>query len=737
MEKIQLTITGMHCATCAAGSENALKKVKGVVNANVNLATERATVEYDPEKVGVESLIETIEKIGYKAKEYEVIFPTVNDQALNKDIEYNKLRVKFIFALAFSIPIFVLSMFLMDFPDRKIILFLLTTPVQFYAGWQFLRGALTALKNKTSNMDTLVSLGTLAAYLYSVATTFFIPGDSYFEVAALLITFILLGKLLEARAKGKTGQAIKKLMGMRPKTARIIRAGKEISLPIDDVKIGDIILVKPGEKIPVDGVVTKGATSIDESMISGEAIPIEKGIGDKVIGATVNKQGSIEFRATQVGAGTVLAQIVGLIEAAQGSKAPIQRIADKIASIFVPTVLVISILTFIIWFFVVQQTFIFSLLAAVAVLVIACPCALGLATPTAIMVGTGRGAEKGILIKSGEALETAYKLDTVIFDKTGTLTHGKPVVTNTIVYPLNASGKSKDNFRESQTIIQIAASLEKLSEHPLAEAIVHYAEKEKINLLEVEKFSAIPGHGVEGEINSQRYFLGNRKLVTDAKVAILEAEEDLIKLEDEGKTVMILSSTKDILGLVAVADTLKEHSAEAVRTLREMGITTVMITGDNQRTAAAIAKQVGIDKALAEVLPAEKAHEVKTLQNGGSVVAMVGDGINDAVALAQADIGIALGSGTDVAMESGDVVLIKNDLRDVVTAIKLSRTTIKKIKQNLFWAFAYNLAGIPVAAGVLYPFTGWLLKPELAGLAMVLSSVSVVTNSLLLRHKKL
>lgn len=733
-EKDTLNISGMHCASCAANIENALEKVDGVKSANVNFATEKATVEYDPAKTNIEKLILAVEKAGYKAAKREA--GVVEKSAKNEEIR--KLTIKLIFALIFTLPVLFISMpqllmpfginaeMLMDFPGRKLLLFALTTPVQFIAGWQFYKGAFKAAKNRASNMDTLIAIGTSAAYFYSVATTFIIEGDAYYEIAALLISFILLGKLLEARAKGKTSEAIKKLMGMQAKTARVKRNGKEIDLPVDEVRVGDIIIVRPGEKIPVDGEITKGTTSIDESMISGESIPVEKNIGDKVVGATINKNGSIEFKTTQVGEGTVLAQIIKLIEEAQGSKAPIQRFADRISYYFVPTVIALSLITFITWYFIVGQTFVFSMLLAVAVIVIACPCALGLATPTAIMVGTGKGAENGILIKSGEALETAQKLDVIIFDKTGTLTHGKPVVTDVI-------SLTKD--REDE-ILKLAASLEKLSEHPLAEAIVRGAEEKKQKLSEVKNFKAIPGHGVEGEIGGKKILLGNRKLMNDENISILEIEKQMTKLEDEGKTAMIVGSKNEAIGVVAVADTLKENSAEAIKNLKAKGLETIMITGDNQRTAKAIAHEVGIDGVLAEVLPEDKAREVKKLQEQGKSVAMVGDGINDSVALTQADVGIALGSGTDVAMESGDMVLIKNDLRDVVSAIKLSRATMRKIKQNLFWAFAYNVAGIPIAAGVLFPVTGWLLKPELAGLAMALSSVSVVTNSLLLKRFK-
>jgi len=736
-EKVILDITGMHCASCSTVLENALGKQEGVIRANANYASEKATIEYDEGVVHPESLIQVVEKAGYGAKLHQGASP----DETGKKTELSKLKRTLIFALSLSLPILLISMpqllmivginaeMLMDFPNRTLLLFLLTTPVQFIAGGQFYKGAWAALKNRTSNMDTLVAVGTSAAYFYSVATTFFIAGDSYYEVAALLVTFILIGKLLEARAKGKTSQAIKKLMGLQARTARVRRDGKVMDISIDQVVVGDTVIVRPGEKIPVDGEIIAGNTSIDESMISGESIPVEKNVGDKVIGATINKNGSIEFRTTQIGDGTVLSQIVKLIEEAQGSKAPIQRFADRISSYFVPTVLLLSLATFLVWYFIVGQTFVFAMLLAVSVVVIACPCALGLATPTAIMVGTGRGAESGILVKSGEALETAQKIDVVIFDKTGTLTHGKPIVTDVV-----PAGNTKHNI---ENILGIAASLERLSEHPLAEAIVREAEEKGITIPEAKKFQAVPGHGVQGEIANKKYLLGNRKLMSDEKISTKEIEASMAQLENEGKTAMIISSEKEVIGIVAVADTLKKNSAEAISTLKEMGIKTVMITGDNQRTAAAIAKLVGIDQVLAEVLPADKAGEVKKLQQAGKTVAMVGDGINDAVALTQATVGIALGSGTDVAMESGDIVLIKNDLRDVVTAIKLSRATMNKIRQNLFWAFAYNVAGIPIAAGLLFPLTGWLLKPELAGLAMALSSVSVVTNSLLLRRKKL
>jgi Cu+-exporting ATPase len=731
MEKIQLDIFGMHCASCALNTEKALKKVEGVKSVNVNFASSKALVELADPKVTVTDLVKAVKNAGYSAK----MNVAEKDIEAGKKREYQKIFNKFLFAAILSLPILIISMpqilmpfgvnaeTLMEFSGRKLLLFVLTTPVQFYAGWQFYTGAYKAARSKTTNMDTLVALGTSAAYFYSVLTTFFITGDAYYETAALLITFILLGRLLEARAKGKTGQAIKKLMGLRAKTARILVDGKEKSIPLGEVKVGDIVLVKPGEKIPVDGVVTKGLTAIDESMISGESIPVEKMVGSNVIGATFNKNGFIEFKATGVGEGTVLAQIIRLIEEAQGSKAPIQRVADKISSYFVPGIIIISLLTFLAWFMV-SQNFVFSLLLGIAVMVIACPCALGLATPTAIMVGTGKGAEKGILIKSGEALETAQKVDTVIFDKTGTLTKGKPEVTDIV----------SKNTKEA---LVLAASLEKLSEHPLADAIVRKVEADNLKLIAVTDFEAVTGQGIKGMIQKTEILFGNRKLMEGNKVFYGDYGQDLLALEKEGKTVMVLARKKEVVGLIAVADQLKENTSKVINSLQKMDIATVMITGDNHVSASAIAREVGITRVLSEVLPQDKADEVSKLQAGGHTVAMVGDGINDSVALTQADVGIALGSGTDVAIESGDIVLVKNNLDDVISAIKLSRFTMSKIKQNLFWAFFYNIIGIPIAAGIFYPFFGVLLRPEFAGLAMALSSVSVVSNSLLLKFKKL
>jgi len=808
--KCEISIAGMHCASCAQTIEKALNKTKGVKKANINFATEKATIEYDEDKINQEELENVIKKIGYKvvkqgsgkynelrlkvigmdnphcvdtvgnavntlkgiiSKELSVnqkavikFYPSLTNineikkvihkagyeaveegssidaekEARQKEIRILKIEVFFGFLL--SIPIFILSFpewFKITVPYTNYVLFILTTPVQLIIGRRFYIGTWIALRNKTANMDSLIAIGTSAAYVYSILVTF-IPdvfkGGVYYDTAAIIITFILLGKLLEAIMKGKTSEAIKKLMGLQAKTAIVIRNKKEITIPIEEVKVGDVVIVKPGQKIPVDGIVIDGHSSVDESMISGESIPVEKKKNDKVIGATINKQGLLKFKATKIGKDTVLASIIKLVEEAQGSKAPIQRLADKVSSIFVPIVIVIAVAAFLFWYFFganlfglpeALTAFVFSLTIFVSVLIIACPCALGLATPTAIMVGTGKGAENGILIKEAAALETAHKLTTIIFDKTGTLTKGKPEVTDII--PI--SGKEND-------VLKYAAIVEKGSEHPLGEAVINKAKEKKIKIPDAGSFRAISGKGVQAIYNKKKILLGNRILMKDNKMNIQSLEENIRKLEEQGKTTVFISLNKKIIGILAIADTLKENSKEAVEQLHKMGKEVIMMTGDNERTGKAIARQVGIDKVLAEVLPQDKEKEIKKLQKQNKIVAMVGDGINDAPALAQADIGIALGAGTDVAIETGNIVLIKDDLRDVVTAIDLSSYTIKKIKQNLFWAFFYNSAGIPIAAGILYPFTGFLLNPIIAAAAMAFSSVSVVTNSLTMRLYK-
>lgn len=748
-EQVHLLLSGMHCASCAGLIERGLKKVAGVKSANVNFAAEKARVVYDTGLTNSDQLIKAVENAGYKAKLASSVNP--EEERMQKAMEIRSYWMKFLWSAILSLP--MLYFMLLDFfqlpgkalftPFIGIVSLILTIPVQFIIGSGFYRGLWSGLKMKTFNMDSLIAIGTSTAFFYSLGQfiAYVVKNSSiiglngekipelYFETAAFLITFVVLGKWLEAKTKGSTSDAIKKLIGLQPKTARVIKNGNAIDIPIDQVVTGDIIIVRPGEKIPVDGVVTKGQSAIDESMITGESIPIEKNVGSTVIGATINKHGSFEFKATKVGSETTLAQIIRVVEEAQGSKAPIQAFADKISAYFVPIVIGLAILTFLIWYFALGAGLTFALMAFTSVIVIACPCALGLATPTAIMVGTGKGAEYGILIKGGEPLEAACKIKTIVFDKTGTLTKGLPVVTDVI-----SVGITDEN-----EIMALAASLEKLSEHPLADAIVNYAKEENIAINEVVGFRAIPGHGVEGTINNVKYYCGNRKLATDliglSPSVFEKIERKIHRLEEGGKTVMLLASASEVLGLIAVADTIKETTIEAVRALERRGIDVFMITGDNRSTAEAIAKQVGIKNVLAEVLPEDKANEIKKLQGVGIKVAMVGDGINDAPALAQADLGIAMGNGTDVAMETGGIVIIKNDLRDVLTAIDLSRETMGKIKQNMFFALFYNVIGIPIAARVFIAF-GLVLKPELAGLAMAFSSVSVVTNSLFLRSFK-
>ena len=727
-EKLQtstLKISGMHCASCSTILTRALQKVEGVQAAVVNYSTEKGIVTFDPTKTDEQALVQAVHKKGYGAEVVGEENYAREEQLRKKEIQ--KLKSKLILSVALSLPALIIGMFLMNLPYREYFLWILSTPVQFYIGWPFYQGTWAALKNKSANMDSLIAIGTSAAYFYSVYVILFAPGGhQYFEISAILITLVLLGKYLEAVAKGKTSQAIAKLVKMGAKTATVIRKGKELKIPIEQVVVGDIVIVKPGEKIPVDGVVIEGYSSVDESLVTGESMPVEKKKGDTVIGSTINKQGTFRFKATKVGAQTTLARIVKLIEDAQGKKAPIQRFADRISAYFVPIVIGIAVLTFIVWFFFAGAELEFALITAVAVLVIACPCALGLATPTSIMVGTGKGATHGILIKGGDILEAAHKVKYVVFDKTGTITKGKPEVTDLIV----AKGSTE------KQVVEIAASIEKSSEHPLAEAIVQKGKEKKISFKKVFGFQALLGRGVKGKIGSKEYYLGNPTLMKEKKISLSSYSSTIEALEREGKTVMVLADKKNILGLIAVADELKDDSSEAMAILKSMGLVPYMITGDNKRTAQAIAKKVGIEKFFAEVLPEDKVKYVKDLQRKGKV-AMVGDGINDAPALAQADIGIAMGSGTDVAMETGNIVLMKNSLLDVPRAIKLSKMTMSKIKQNMFWALIYNVLGIPIAAGVLYPFTGWMLSPIIAGGAMAMSSVSVVSNALLLRRKSL
>ena len=738
-------VGGMTCAACVARVEKALLSVPGVISISVNLASEKATVEY-VEGTEIADLKQAVKEAGYElGSEAE----TLEDVTTAAKRETRTVRNRLILAATLAVPIFAL-MWLPDFAGKVYLLWALATPVQFWAGWRFYRGAWGALRHRTADMNTLIAVGTSAAYFYSVVAILF-PGlfvaagrgaDVYFDTAAMIIALILLGRFLEARARGQTSEAIKKLVGLQPKTALVIRNGEETEIPVEDVQVGDLILVRPGERVPVDGIIRQGYSSIDESMITGESIPVEKKGGDEVIGATINKTGSFQFEATKVGKDTTLARIIRLVDEAQGSKAPVQRLADVIASYFVPIVIGIAIATFIIWYFVgPAPAFTFALLNFVAVLIIACPCALGLATPTAIMVGTGKGAENGVLIRSAEALERSHKIRTVLLDKTGTLTQGEPEVTDVIASPSSSQ----------EEVLRLAASAERGSEHPLGEAIVKAASEKNLELPPASDFTAIPGHGVEAAVGKKKLLLGNLKLIKDRGLSLNRLEEEANRLWEEGKTVMFLALDSQVVGIIAVADTLKPNAKETLEEMHKMGVETVMLTGDNQRTAEAIAREVGVDQVRAEVLPEHKAQEVKKLQDEGRVVAMVGDGINDAPALAQADIGIAIGTGTDVAMETGDVTLISGDLGGIVTAISLSKRTMRTIKQNLFWAFAYNTALIPVAAGVLYLVFGQtgvptglhfilgdygFLNPILAAAAMAASSLTVVSNSLRLRRFK-
>lgn len=824
-ERVDLPITGMTCAACAGRIEKSLNKAAGVRKATVNLATSRATIEYDPAATGIKQLAATVKDVGYGTTGTIRADFTVDDSArpsgsaqpLEKHLtslkgvadasfnlatmrvqveylpgatdvasiqraiehfgykvretsrsgetgegseaaarksEYDDLRRRFWIAAVLSLPVLVMAMShgrfaFVDFRGANWVQLLLTTPVVFYCGAHFYRGAWAALRHRAADMNTLISIGTGAAYVYSVVATIapsLLPTEAgsgamtgmssggrgspmvpvYFEAASVIIALILLGRLLESRAKGRTSEAIQRLMKLQAKTARVIRDGKEIQIEVEQVVPGDIILVRPGEKIPVDGIVRDGESAIDESMLTGESLPVDKGPGDEVFGATLNKTGAFHFEATKVGRETALQQIVKMVQDAQGSKAPIARLADVISGIFTPVVLCIAVATFATWFILAPADvrFTMALVNFVAVLIIACPCALGLATPTAIMVGTGLGAEHGVLIKGGETLETAHKLSSIVLDKTGTITKGEPAVTD--VVPLNGQDPGE--------LLRLVASAERNSEHPLGEAIVREAQSRQLQLETPSEFRAVPGHGIEATVSGRRLLLGNARLMQDRGIALEDSEASAANLATEGKTPMFVAVDGKLAGIVAVADQVKPESPPAIKAMRDMGLEVVMMTGDNKRTAEAIARAVGIDRVLAEVLPGQKADEVKKLQQGNAQVGMVGDGINDAPALAQADVGIAIGTGTDVAIEASDITLLRGDLRGVVTAIALSRATIRTVKQNLFWAFVYNVIGIPIAAGALYPITGWLLSPVIASAAMSLSSVSVVTNSLRLRR---
>ncbi|MCW4024333.1 MAG: heavy metal translocating P-type ATPase [Candidatus Bathyarchaeota archaeon] len=729
-EKISLQVSGMTCINCAKTIEKALGNREGIYNAAVNFATERINIEYNPEQISLVTIKKIIQDTGYGTIEQQTPVEDAEGKARKRHIQ--RLKTLLAVSILLTVPIMVLMWFpVLPMAQNNILMFLLATPVQFVVGWTFYVGAYKGLKNKTANMDTLIAMGTSTAYIYSTAVTFMpnaFPGAGvFFDTATMIMTFILIGKLLDAIAKGRTSEAIRKIMGLQAKSARIIRDGIEQIVPVEEVRVGDVVIVRPGEKIPVDGKVVEGYSAVDEKVITGESIPVEKRVGDSVVGATINKTGVLRFQATKVGKDTVLAQIIDLVEDALTSKAPVQRIADVASGYFVPAIILTATISAFVWYFLIGETFVFSLTVFIAVVIVACPCALGLATPTAIMVGVGKGAENGILIKSGEALETAHKLKAVVFDKTGTLTKGEPEVTDII--------QTNTTLSEAQ-LLELAAMAEKNSEHPLGEAIVKAAESRDIAVEWPDDFNALPGYGVEIQTKGSRVLLGNRKLMETNDVPITTVEPKMAALEEAGKTAMLLSIDGQLAGLIAVADTLKEHSADAVKTLQQMGLEVIMITGDNKRTAQAIAGQVGVNRVLSEVLPSEKASEIKRLQSEGKVVAMVGDGINDAPALAQANIGIAVGGGTDVAVETGDIVLVKNDLRDVVVAIQLSRATMRKIRQNLFWAFFYNIILIPLAAGVFYPLLGVLFDPVYAAAAMASSSVTVVTNASLLRRFK-
>lgn len=754
-DKISFDIGGMTCAACAQNIEKVLKKLNGVESVAVNFSLAKAHVEYDPALVSAAEMISAIEGIGYTASGKVDKKESQDRERKAREDEIKKQRTNLIIAVVLGVPISLGDMsnaipallkFIPDILSDDRLLFVLTTIVMLFPGRQFFVGTYKGLKHGVTDMNLLIATGTGAAYIVSVAATFLDLGPgydmTYYDTAALLIAFIVLGRYLEATTKGKTSEAIRKLMGLQAKTARIIVDGTEKEVPVENVVVGNIVVVRPGEKLPVDGVVTEGVSAVDEAMITGESIPVEKNPGDTVIGSTINKSGSFRFRATKVGSDTALAQIIELVENAQTSKAPIQKIADVVAGHFILAVHVIALLAFFFWFFIGFEMFgvagsaafagvspfLFSLLISITVLVISCPCAVGLATPAATMVGTGKGAENGILIKGGEPLEMAHKLNTIVFDKTGTLTRGEPVLTDVI---------STARHTEEE-VLRMAAIAEKGSEHPLGEAIVKGAAARNINVPDAQSFKAIAGHGVEAGFGGKRILLGTRKLMADNGIDVKHLNASMEKMENDGKTAMLIGVDKEAIGIVAVADTLKENSKEAVDRLHKMGIEVVMITGDNARTASAIAKQVGIDRVLAEVLPQDKANEIKKLQAEGKIVAMVGDGINDAPALTQSDVGIAMGAGTDVAMESAGIVLIKNDLLDVVASIRLSKLTMSKIKQNLFWAFGYNSIGIPLAAGILYPlYHTIIITPALAAAFMAMSSVSVTTNSLLMKRSRI
>jgi Cu+-exporting ATPase len=718
-KKVVLKIEGMNCAGCAATIERALSQ-KGILNSTVNFATKKAVLEYDSAHLTLTEILRTIERAGYKAEE----FAEKSEEEAGESKKIRKEWYLFALGIILTVPIVVIELFF-NFPWKAVLLFLLATPVQLVVGLPFYRRAYGALRSRTATVDTLVVLSTSTAYLYSIATTFFIPGHTFYEASATVVTTITLGMLLEDISSGRAGEAIKKLMNLAPKKARVIKEGEEQEVPVEHVLEGDLIIVKPGERIPVDGLVIEGYSSVDESMLSGESIPVKKEKGDEVIGGTINERGSLKFKATRVGKDMVLAQIVKLVEEAQSAKAPIQRIADRVVTYFVPGVLLAAIFAFAAWYFLFGAAFLFALTVFIAILVVACPCALGIATPTAIMVGMGKGAENGILFKSSAALEKAGQVKTIVFDKTGTLTRGKPVVTDVIAL---------DDYTEEE-ILEFASIAEKNSEHPLGQAIIKKAGETGRNIKEANWFASVPGKGVKATFGERDISLGNRKLMIEQKIELGFVEEKLKSLEEQGKTAVILALDGQAAGVIAVADVLKEKVKEVVQELKKEGAEIIMLTGDNEKVARAIAGELNIERFFAEVLPKEKLEVIKKLQSEGKIVAMVGDGVNDAPALTSANVGIAIGSGTDIAVEAGSVVLIKDDLRGVARSLNLSKKTMEKIKQNLILAFLYNIIAIPIAAGVLYPvFHLLVLSPMLAAIAMVLSDISVVGNSLLLKR---
>lgn len=740
-------VEGMTCASCSSTVEKTASKLSGMEKASVNLASEKMSVTYNPLELSVRDISDAISRTGYKAipKEEEQVEITgsAETEKMSKEEMYRK---RTILSALFTIPLLIVSMGPMvglqlpavidhmQSPGNHALLQLALTLPVVWSGKSYFEQGFKTLSKGHPNMNSLIALGTSAAFIYSLAATYAIIFNNadlammlYYETSAVILAFHTLGKYLEERSKGRMSEAIQKLMDLAPKTARIVHDGQEEEVAIEEVSPGDVIRVRPGEKMPVDGIIVKGRTAVDESMLTGESMPVAKEMGDPIIGASMNKNGSIDYRATKVGKDTTLSQIIKLVEEAQGSKAPIAKLADIITGYFVPIVMALAVVSGLVWL-IAGQSFLFALTILISVLVIACPCALGLATPTAIMVGTGKGAEHGVLIKSGDALETIHNVDTIVFDKTGTLTEGKPVVTDIVI-------RERSSFKED-TLLQLAASAEKGSEHPLGEAIVKRAENDKLGFTDVSHFEAIPGQGLLAEVENHTLYFGNKKLMTEQNFSIAEMEEKANQLADEGKTPMYLAIDDTVEGIIAVADTLKENSVETIEALHKQGIEIAMITGDNTRTANAVARQAGIDRVLSDVLPVDKANEVKKLQQEGKKVAMVGDGINDAPALAQADIGIAIGSGTDVAVESADVVLMRSDIKEVLTAIELSKDTLKNIKQNLFWAFAYNVVGIPIAMGGLYLLGGPLLNPAFAAAAMSFSSVSVLLNALRLKNFK-